>query len=217
VPSGERSVCHGHRSPPQQERAPQKSPAISSVTFFTNNENFFSSIPKMKKLLPLLLLLPLTTFASLEELIGPELVDADGDKVETSSLQGKVIGLYFSASWCGPCRAFTPSLVKLRDRKDDEFEVVFVSSDRSAEDQMEYMEDYDMDWPAIPYDSPLRQELGAKYGVRGIPSLVIVDDQGNLITKNGRSEMSGSDANARKALREWRRAAGQESDDSDDD
>ncbi|MFM7374058.1 MAG: thioredoxin-like domain-containing protein [Chthoniobacterales bacterium] len=164
----------------------------------------------MKTLLSLLLIVPLTSFATLEELIGTELVDAKGDKVETSSLAGKVIGLYFSASWCGPCKMFTPELVKFRDRNDEKFEVVFVSSDRSAEDQQEYMKDYDMEWPAIPYDSPLRQELGAKYEVRGIPSLVIVDDQGNLITKDGRSEISGSDSDARKALREWRRAAGKE-------
>ncbi|MFM8655845.1 MAG: thioredoxin-like domain-containing protein [Chthoniobacterales bacterium] len=164
----------------------------------------------MKTLLSLLLIVPLTSFATLEELIGTELVDAKGDKVETSSLADKVIGLYFSASWCGPCKMFTPELVKFRDRNDEKFEVVFVSSDRSAEDQQEYMKDYDMEWPAIPYDSPLRQELGAKYEVRGIPSLVIVDDQGNLITKDGRSEISGSDSDARKALREWRRAAGKE-------
>jgi len=169
----------------------------------------------MKTFLSLLLLLPLTSFASLEELIGTELVDAKGDKVETSSLEGKVIGLYFSASWCGPCKMFTPELVKLRDRNDDKFEVVFVSSDRSAEDQEEYMKDYDMEWPAIPYDSPLRQQLGGKYEVRGIPSLVIVDDKGNLITKDGRSEMSGSDSDARKALRGWRRAAGKEESNED--
>jgi nucleoredoxin len=111
---------------------------------------------------------------------------------------------------------FTPELVKFRDRNDEKFEVVFVSSDRSGEDQQGYMKDYDMEWPAIPFDSPLRQELGAKYGIRGIPSLIIIDDQGNLITKDGRSEMSGSDSNARKALREWRRAAGKD-DDGDDD
>jgi nucleoredoxin len=164
----------------------------------------------MKTLLSLLLLMPLTTFASLEELLGAELVDAKGDKVEASSLEGKVIGLYFSAEWCGPCKMFTPQLVEFRDRHDDKFEVVFVSSDRSAEDQEAYMKDYDMEWPAIPFDSPLRQELGAKYGIRGIPSLVIIDDQGNLITKDGRSEISGSDSDARKALREWRRAAGKD-------
>ncbi|MFZ9931828.1 MAG: thioredoxin-like domain-containing protein [Chthoniobacterales bacterium] len=163
----------------------------------------------MKSLLSLLLLLPLTSFASLEELLGTEMIDANGDKVETSSLAGKVIGLYFSAEWCGPCKMFTPELVKFRDRNDEKFEVVFVSSDRSAEDQQEYMKDYDMEWPAIPHDSPLREQLGGKYGIRGIPSLVIVDDQGNLITKDGRSELSGSDSDARQALREWLRAAGQ--------
>lgn len=167
----------------------------------------------MKPLLFLLLLLPLTTFASLEDLVGPDLINAQGEKVELSSLEGKVIGLYFSAEWCGPCRAFTPSLVKLRDRKDDEFEVIFVSSDRSAEDQAEYMKDYDMEFPAIPFDSEKRRALGQQFGISGIPSLVIVDDQGNLITKGGRSEMGGSDSDTRKALREWRRTAGKESGD----
>jgi nucleoredoxin len=170
----------------------------------------------MKTLLSLLLLAPITAFASLEELVGPELINADGEKVATSSLAGKVIGLYFSAEWCPPCRAFTPSLVKLRDRKDDEFEVIFVSSDQSPEAQQKYMKGYDMAWPAVPHGSPLREQLQQKFEVQGIPSLVIVDDQGNLITKDGRSEMDGSDADARQALREWRRAAGKESNDSEE-
>ena len=162
----------------------------------------------MKILLSLLFLVPITSFASLEDLVGTDLVDAKGDKVETSSLAGKVIGLYFSAAWCGPCKMFTPELVKFRDRNDEKFEVVFVSSDRSSDDQQDYMKEDDMKWPAIPFDSPLRQQLGDKYGVTGIPALVIVDDQGNLITKDGRSQLSGSDSEARKALREWRRSAG---------
>jgi nucleoredoxin len=170
----------------------------------------------MKTLLTLLLVVPFTTFASLEDLVGPELINADGEKVATSSLAGKVIGLYFSAEWCPPCRAFTPSLVELRDRKDDEFEVVFVSSDQSAEAQQKYMKGYDMQWPAVPHDSPLREQLQQKFEIQGIPSLVIVDDQGNLITKDGRSEMNGSDADARIALRGWRRAAGKESSDSEE-
>jgi len=167
----------------------------------------------MKLLLSLLLLLPLTTFASLESLVGSELVDADGDIIETSSLKGKVIGLYFSAAWCGPCRAFTPDLVKFRDRNDDDFEVIFVSGDQSAADQKAYMEDYDMEWPAVPFESEKRRALGQQFGVTGIPSLVIVDDQGNLISKNGRSEIGRSDTDSRRALREWRRAAGQDSND----
>jgi hypothetical protein len=39
------------------------------------------------------------------------------------------------------------------------------------------MKNFDMEWPAILFASPLLQELGAKYGISGIPSLVIIDDQ----------------------------------------
>jgi nucleoredoxin len=163
----------------------------------------------MKALLALLLLAPAACFASLESVIGTELVDADGKPVETSSLKGKIIGLYFSASWCGPCRAFTPELVKARDKNDDEFEVVLVGADRSAEDQQKYMEDYEMEWPAIPFNSPLRQQLGKKFGISGIPALVILDDRGNLITKNGRAQV-GDDFEA--ALERWQKAAGPRSD-----
>lgn len=166
----------------------------------------------MKKLIALLLAMPLAAFASLEELVGTELINAQGEKVETSSLAGKVIGLYFSASWCGPCKMFTPQLVKLRDSKDDQFEVILVGGDRSAEAQQDYMKDYDMEWPAIPFDSPLRQELGAKYQIRGIPALVIVDDQGNLITKDGRREMGSTSSDARQALRNWLQAGGLDDD-----
>lgn len=164
----------------------------------------------MKTLVALLLLLPVTCFASLEELVGPELVDAEGKPVELSSLEGKVIGLYFSALWCGPCRVFTPELVKLRDDNSDEFEVIFVSNDRSEEEQKTYMEKYEMAWPAIPYDSSRRGELGDKYGIQSIPSLVIIDDQGNLITQDGRDAMGESEEEAKQALRDWRRAAGKE-------
>jgi nucleoredoxin len=161
----------------------------------------------MKTLLALLLLAPTVCLASLQDLIGTELVNAKGETVDVSTLEGKVIGLYFSASWCGPCRAFTPELVKLRDRNDEDFEVVFVSSDRSADDQQEYMKDYDMEWPAIPFDSSKRGELSGKFGISGIPSLVIVDSDGNLITKNGRGEAL---ENGRKAVRTWLKAAGKD-------
>lgn len=149
-----------------------------------------------------ILLLPLTAFASLEELLGPDLVDADGNKVELSTLDGKIIGLYFSAEWCPTCRAFTPELVKARNSIDD-FEVVFVSGDRSPEAQQKYMEGYKMKWPAIPFDSEKRRTLGEQFGVSGIPSLIIIDDQGNLISKQGRRELS---TNPHQAVRDWQKA-----------
>ena len=53
-------------------------------------------------------------------------------KVPSSTLKNKYIGLYFSASWCGPCRSFTPELIKFRNQHAENFEVVLVGGDGSS-------------------------------------------------------------------------------------
>ncbi|VDN51308.1 unnamed protein product, partial [Dracunculus medinensis] len=78
--------------------------------------------------------------------------------------QGKVVALYFSAHWCPPCRQFTPFpkfLVILNivlnfqdfyeDVGDDEFDIVFVSFDRTEDDLKEYMAEAHGDWYYIPF------------------------------------------------------------------
>jgi len=67
----------------------------------------------------------------------------------------RVLGLYFSAHWCPPCRMFNPDLVqfytnfKATDRG-DQLEIVFVSSDQDKEGFQEYLSE--MPWPALPFD-----------------------------------------------------------------
>lgn len=69
-----------------------------------------------------------------------------------SSLAGKTVGIYFSASWCPPCQSFTPKLMdtvrKLKDRG-EQLEVVFVSNDRDEESFKKYFDK--MDWLAVPF------------------------------------------------------------------
>lgn len=48
-----------------------------------------------------------------------------------------------------------------------------------------------MPWPSIPYtNTTLRQNLTECFNVRGIPYLVLIDDNGNIITENGRAEVT---------------------------
>jgi len=140
---------------------------------------------------------------SLDDLIGRDLVDKDGKKVDISKLAGKIIGIYFSAHWCPPCRQFTPKLVKFRNAHADQFEVVFVSSDRSADDHQKYMKEAGMPWPAIPFGSAQVPLLKGNFKISGIPSLVIVDEKGKLISSQGRVEMATDSANA---LKKWQSA-----------
>ena len=133
---------------------------------------------------------------NLQELIGSSLMDAQGNPVNPTTLKGKFIGIYFSANWCPPCRQFTPKLIEFRNTHADQFEVVFVSSDRNADDQQKYMQETGMPWPAIPYTSEQVQLLKERFAISGIPSLVVVDGNGTLISTQGSSDIDSDPSNA---------------------
>ena len=61
------------------------------------------------------------------------------------------------------------------------------------------MEKYNMNFYALPHGSDAANDLKKKFEVRGIPSLVIVDADGNTITKNGRGDVSGNPSGAVRA------------------
>ncbi|PIO63185.1 hypothetical protein TELCIR_15229 [Teladorsagia circumcincta] len=77
------------------------------------------------------------------------------DKVSTDDLKGKVLLLYFSAGWCRSCRMLTPKLKKfyeeLGDADRSNLEVVWVSRDKEAADQLEYYEKAMPPWYYIPF------------------------------------------------------------------
>jgi nucleoredoxin len=98
----------------------------------------------------------------------------------------KYYAFYYSASWCGPCRRFTPQFAKIyRQMKQQhpEFEVVFVSADRSAQDMAGYMKDDGMPWLALKYDLVGSSGL-QRYSGPGIPSLVLMDANGKVLSQS---------------------------------
>ena len=97
----------------------------------------------------------------------------------------KLIGLYFSARWCPSCRKFTPELVEYYNRvvaAHPEFEIVFVSNDRSGPAMEAYMRDTQMPWPAVSFDKIAEKEVLNRYAGSGIPCLVVIDAQGKVIS-----------------------------------
>ncbi len=137
------------------------------------------------------------------ELFGKTLRNARDKKVSVDALANKTVGIYFSAHWCPPCRAFTPSLVEFHKKMTQQgkpFEIVFVSSDQSKSEMYNYMKEMEMPWLALPFGDEHKEALSKKFGVRGIPKLVIIDSNGELITGNGRGDVSKSGA---KAFDSW--------------
>ena len=135
----------------------------------------------------------------LEALFGKRLVNAKGKKISTAELAGKKIGLYFSASWCPPCRAFTPQLVAVYNQLKLEgkpFEVVLVTGDGTEADMEAYMQDHAMPWLAVPFGDKAIDALKQKFGIAGIPALVIVDAGGKTLSAAARGEVVKSGARA---------------------
>jgi thiol-disulfide isomerase/thioredoxin len=136
---------------------------------------------------------------ALVDLFGSRLVNAKGKSVSTAELNGKKIGIYFSASWCPPCRKFTPMLVEAYGELQAEgkpFEVVLVSHDRDKKSTRAYMKSHKMPWLAVPFKDKHREALKKKYGVQGIPTLVIIDAEGKTLSNNARGEVMKNGAQA---------------------
>ena len=118
-------------------------------------------------------------------LFGESLFDATGRQVATEVLQNHVVLVYFSASWCRPCAAFTPQLIALRERVIAQmvpFEVVFVSSDRDEAQFNAYFAK--MPWLAPPYDADRSAKIGDKFKVTSIPYAAVLFPNNTAMTRD---------------------------------
>ena len=117
-----------------------------------------------------------------------QVLNKEGAVIPADQLQDKIIGLYFSAHWCPPCQEFTPLLrEKYMDiiARKHPFEIVFVSNDKEIDQCNEYYKE-SMPWAILPYtDRPSKKRLMRLYGITALPTLVLVDKEGRLITKDG--------------------------------
>jgi nucleoredoxin len=128
------------------------------------------------------------TFA---EALGDQFMKGDSS-VGKEAIEGKTLGLYFSAHWCPPCRAFTPQLAQwykaIKGEVGDKFEIIFCSGDRDEESQKSYYKeqiDAGGDWLCLPWAS--KSNLDPLFQVEGIPAFIIVSPEGKIINKSGRS------------------------------
>ncbi len=99
----------------------------------------------------------------------------------------RLIALYFSAHWCAPCRGFTPMLIEFYNHIQEVapvygLKIVFISSDTDEDQYQEYYGN--MSFLALPFSQrTLAQHVKSVFGVRGIPSLVIIDSLSGRIVQ----------------------------------
>ena len=122
--------------------------------------------------------------------------NVNGHPVEQSLLEGKIIGLYFSAGWCGSCRSFTPALVEFRNRYQKEFEVILVGADGNAAAQKNYVMKYKMPWLLVENQSEDSRFLLSATDAALLPSLIILNYDGQIISREGVTEIKNMNGGA---------------------
>ncbi|RZK27278.1 MAG: AhpC/TSA family protein [Flavobacterium sp.] len=111
--------------------------------------------------------------------------DTEGKMVSFSSFKGKYVLIDFWASWCGPCRAENPNVLKAYNTyKDKDFTVLGISLDDKAENWKKAIKDDGMPWTQLSDLKGFKNAVSSYYGIMAIPSTLLVDPRGNIIAKD---------------------------------
>lgn len=118
--------------------------------------------------------------------------DTTGKVVKLSDFRGKYVLVDFWASWCKPCRAENPNLVKAYNQfKDKNFTILGVSLDeeKTRKAWTGAVQKDGLPWTQVSELKGFEGTAAKLYGVTAIPSNFLIDPNGKIIARNLRGEM----------------------------
>jgi len=111
--------------------------------------------------------------------------DPDNKDISLIDFRGKYVLLEFWASWCTPCRAQNPALVKLYNEfKDKNFTILGISLDNSRESWIKAIKDDGLEWPQVSDLKFWNNQIAELYYIKMIPQNILVDKEGIIIDVN---------------------------------
>jgi thiol-disulfide isomerase/thioredoxin len=114
----------------------------------------------------------------------------DNREVDLTQMKNKVVLIDFWATWCGPCVAEVPNVVKTYEKLHDKgFEIVGISFDADKDALVNFVADKKMTWPQYFDGKRWENKFGREYGISSIPSMWLVDKKGNLRDMNARGAL----------------------------
>ena len=111
-----------------------------------------------------------------------QLKDLDGNTVKLADLRGRVVLVDFWATWCPPCRKALPHLQEIHEEFDGQgVSVVGIATDRQGASVVApFVEDNGLTFTVVLADGKVDRDFG---GVRGIPTTLIIEPDGNVVGK----------------------------------
>lgn len=112
--------------------------------------------------------------------------NAEGQQLKLSDLKGKVVLIDFWASWCAPCRAENPNLVKVYNKyKDDGFTVFSVSLDTDKKKWTDAVVKDGLTWKNhVAVLDANNNKAATDYRITGIPMSFLVNREGIIVAEN---------------------------------
>ena len=118
------------------------------------------------------------------------MADSSGMEIPLSQYAGKSYLLVdFWASWCSPCRAENPNLVRLYLKYHEKgFDIFGVSFDTKRDRWLKAIKDDSLTWTHVSDLQGWENKAGKLYGIRSIPANVLLDTNGTIIARNLQGE-----------------------------
>jgi len=111
--------------------------------------------------------------------------DTAGQPVTLASFKGKYVLIDFWASWCRPCRAENPNVVKVYNKfKDKNFTVLGVSLDQEKDAWLKAITKDKLTWTQVSDLQSWSNAVAQMYRVQSIPQNFLVDPKGNIVAKD---------------------------------
>jgi peroxiredoxin len=124
-----------------------------------------------------------TTFPDFDE------KDLAGHRLSIANYKGQVVLLDFWATWCGPCVAELPNVVKTYENYHSSgFEIIGISLDEDQTKLTTFVKGKNVTWPQFFDGLGWGNKLAVKYGIESIPATFLLDGNGKIVDRDLRGE-----------------------------
>ena len=107
--------------------------------------------------------------------------DVNGKELSLEAYKGKVVLLNFWATWCGPCRAEIPSLIRIQEAYKDRLQIIGMDVDDDEEQLREFVKDQGINYPVAMTSVPVRLAYG---GIGALPTVFVINQDSKVVQKH---------------------------------